>query len=288
MKCISNNLYVLGIALLFILSACEEIGPDICLSNCGPQNVLEDTTYIEAQVEAPDVKKVLLEDFTGVQCTNCPQGHALSKNLEDSNPGQIVAVACHSEFLASPYPGNPDLRSAAADELSAIFSPPAKPSALIDRKQFPGETGKSYLLGKWNGYVNTQLQEVPPVNLDLSVSYDSDTREAIVRMELHYTQALSGSNRFGLWLMEDSINSAQLNGSTIDSPYWHMHVLREYLTPVNGIAINESLVPGRVIIKEFLVNISSAWREEKLSVGLWVGEGGTSTQTLQATKAKVK
>jgi hypothetical protein len=88
--------------------------------------------------------------------------------------------------------------------------------------------------------------------------------------------------------MEDSINSAQLNGQTIDSPYWHMHVLREYLTPVNGIAINESLVPGRVIIREFLVNISNAWREDKLSIGLWVGEGGTSTLILQATKAKIK
>lgn len=279
---------VFGVIVLFFLNSCEEVGPDICLKNCGPQNVLQDTTYIEAQVEAPDVKKVLLEDFTGVRCTNCPQGHSLAKNLETQHPGQIVAVACHSDFLASPYSGFPDLRSTAANELSAIFSPPAKPSALIDRKLFPGETGKSYLLGKWNGYVNTQLQETPPVNLDLSVSYDSASREAIVRMELHYTQALSGSNRFGLFLMEDSINSAQLNGQTIDSPYWHMHVLREYLTPVNGIAINESLVPGRVIIKEFLVNISNAWREEKLTVGLFVSEGGTSTTVLQATKAKIK
>jgi hypothetical protein len=168
------------------------------------------------------------------------------------------------------------------------LSPPAKPYAAIDRVRWPGQTFIPVGLQNWSGNTNTRLQEVPPVNLNLTSTYTDTSRETIIRMELHYTQTLAGSNRFGLWLMEDSINSAQLNGSNVDSPYFHMHVLREYLTPVNGVAINESLVPGRVIIKEFPVTISSAYDADQVTIGLWVSAGGASLEILQAAKTKLK
>lgn len=281
-------LAICALGAIVWLSSCEEIGPDICLKNCGPQNVLVDTTYISANVQQPQVKRVLLEDFTGVRCTNCPQGHDLAHDLEVQHPGQIVAVGCHSDFLAQPYPGWPDLRTAAANSISDLLSPPAKPYAAIDRVLWPGQTFIPVGLQNWSGNTNTRLTEVPPVNISLSSTYTDTSRETILRMELHYTQTLAGPNRFGIWLMEDSINSAQLNGTTVDSPYYHMHVLREYLTPVNGVAINESLVPGRVIIKEFAIPISNDYNENLVTIGLWVSQGGSSVEVLQAAKAKLK
>ncbi len=278
---------LLVFGFLLLLPSCEEVGPDICLKDCDG-DVLLDTTYVTSSIPSPQMKKVLLEDFTGVRCTNCPQGHSLTKTLETQNPDQIIAVALHSDFLAFPYPGNQDLRSQAANDIANIFSPPAKPSALIDRHLFPGEVIKCYLLGKWTGYVNDRLQEDAPVNITLSSTFDDVARETVLRMELVYTEAQSVDNRYGLWIMEDNLQSAQLNGSTIDSPYIHQHVIREYITPASGVALTENLEGGRVIIKEFLVPISGEYDESNVSIGAWVGEGGTSTTILQATKVKIQ
>ena len=61
-------LLALSAAAMFWLSACEEKGPLINFED-GP--VASDTTYVAAP-ETPQTKKLLVEEFTGASCTNCP------------------------------------------------------------------------------------------------------------------------------------------------------------------------------------------------------------------------
>ena len=92
---------LLPIAYCFFHS-CKEVGPDINLH--GNQNAILDTTYIESPVATAEVKNVVIEEFTGVRCPNCPQGHVIIANIKAANPNRIVAVSLHPvNSLGHPY-----------------------------------------------------------------------------------------------------------------------------------------------------------------------------------------
>src|SRR5690348_14133339 len=98
--------FILGswfLVLGSLLYSCKEVGPDINLH--GNQNALTDSTYVESPVQTPETKNVLIEEFTGVRCPNCPQGHVIIANIKAANPGRVVSVSLHPQnSLGYPYP----------------------------------------------------------------------------------------------------------------------------------------------------------------------------------------
>src|ERR1043165_8630711 len=77
---------ILGATLLF--ASCKETAPAI---DFGPKAA--DTSFTAAP-EAPDARIVVIEEFTGVTCPQCPKGHVLIKSIEDANanPDRIAAM----------------------------------------------------------------------------------------------------------------------------------------------------------------------------------------------------
>ena len=77
----------------FLVLSCEEasvvIHPDM-------ENNPEDTTT-ENQL-----RQVLIEEFTGVRCVNCPAGSEAIENLLDSYGDQLVAISIHAGFFSPP------------------------------------------------------------------------------------------------------------------------------------------------------------------------------------------
>ena len=43
----------------------------------------------------PENKNVILEEFTGIHCTYCPQGHQIAQGIQNSNPG-VVLINIHT------------------------------------------------------------------------------------------------------------------------------------------------------------------------------------------------
>src|SRR5688572_21847715 len=99
------SLLIILSAVLISFNSCEEIGPAIDLT----EDTTADTTYVVTQIETPQDKNVVLEEFTGARCVNCPQGHVLLDNLENQHGERFIAISNHSEFLAEPYEGDHDL-----------------------------------------------------------------------------------------------------------------------------------------------------------------------------------
>ena len=66
----------------------------------------ENERYIE--LPAAEVqRKILLEDYTGQMCTNCPDAHRLIASLQEQYGGQIVAVAIHAGNFGIAEGSNP-------------------------------------------------------------------------------------------------------------------------------------------------------------------------------------
>jgi hypothetical protein len=278
------SIFALLVAAGLFFSSCEEIGPDIDFTI--PDASLLDTSYVESEVEVPQQKVVLFEDFTGVQCVNCPTAHQETEFLLDEYPDQLAVVAMHNYF-AGPYSdSNEDYTIPEANELNDYLGPaPAWPSGFIDRKDFGSGNLYTLLVSNYQVYVEEQLPEVPPCNIYLESTYDGDTRRALLKVTVKYTEDVDIENHLSVMILEDEILDLQLTLTGIDENYQHNHILRDMLTPATGVNLVEDLTPGRIFEKEFAIILPDNWNSEHMSWVVFVHNfSPDNKEVLQAAK----
>ena len=87
-----NKLYIIVLLAAFSFG-CEEIPPVVGM----------DATPIDPTEE--QVKNVLIEEYTGVQCVNCPAGAALIDGMKQQYGSRLVPIAVHAGGFAFPISG---------------------------------------------------------------------------------------------------------------------------------------------------------------------------------------
>ena len=64
------------------------------------------TLHLNAQQfvsTTPQNRNVVIEEFTGINCPNCPDGHVVANNIMDAYPGRVWAVNIHAGNYAPMY-----------------------------------------------------------------------------------------------------------------------------------------------------------------------------------------
>lgn len=283
--------YIIAVAALWAFASCTEIGPDINLGGNNRDADLLDTTYVASNVDAPQTKQVMIMDFTGVKCKNCPTGAQQIEDLKTQYPGKILSAGMFSDFLSDPYTGDEDLRTDVAQDVQDMLAPfLGKPSAAIDMNLFSGENGVLVTsVSKWAGFVSQRVGLTPPVNLTVENTYNATSRELVVRVTAEYTSAVSGDNRLSVMLVEDGIVTSQLlPNNDVDTSYAQHNVLRDMLTRFNGELLDVDKTAGRVVIKEFrLDDVPAVWNADNLNVIAYIHRFGGSFEVLQAAEEPV-
>lgn len=201
----------------------------------------------------PADKNVILEEFTGVRCPNCPAGHTVAQSIITNNPGRAFAVAYHpyNSSYTEPYPGNPDFRRHFPD---ALYTTPYcgssrfMPSAFINRRIWSdGERIQSR--SNWVQYSNTIMSESSPVNVGLTSNYNSTTKELNITVEVYYTAHVSDIHSINVILTESGLVAQQAGGST---NYIHKHIFREVFTAQWGDTITEPTTLGSYFTREYI------------------------------------
>ncbi|MCS6818598.1 MAG: Omp28-related outer membrane protein [Chitinophagales bacterium] len=270
-------------------SACREVGPDINLGN--NENSFTDTSYVELPPPSPESKRVVLEEFTGVQCVNCPAGHQIIKTLSNTYGDKLIVVAYHTDFLGEPFSfSKEDMRTEAARQIQdfLIFDG-YKPAAAIDRYPFnQSQNSLLYNRNTWSSRVQQQIGKIPPVNLALEVKWEEVSRKITVGAELRYTSNISGKQRLTLLLTEDSIITPQLNvGNVIDTFYQHQHIQRIFISNITGDDINYPTEAGRVIKKYYQSIVPEKINIRKAHIVGFVHRYLDSKEILQGAIAKI-
>lgn len=135
-------------------------------------------------------KNVVLEEYTGIHCVYCPQGHAIAQALKDENPGDVVLINIHTGSYANPYSGEPDFRTEFGDAIAGQSNLTGYPSGSVNRHVFPdlaSSGGTAMGRGSWTTAAGRIFVEDSPVNVGASTSYNAATRELTVNVELYYT-----------------------------------------------------------------------------------------------------
>lgn len=238
---------------------------------------------------------VVIEEFTGASCVNCPAGIAQSTAIADLYPDNIVFIAVHSKFLAQPATkGQPDLRAADAQAVEDFLGFwLAKPEAAINRyyeSQIPG-----FRIGNpdsWKSYVDAELKKDPLFDLGISVSFDDNSRELSVMLTAKALQDITKPVHIHCGIVESGIIADQLDnvlGKIVD--YEHNHVLREMLSPISGDRLANSVTAGMQFNKQYTFTMpvdTVLWNADHCDVIAYVSFDENEKYILQAAEAPVK
>ncbi|MBP6303621.1 MAG: Omp28-related outer membrane protein [Bacteroidia bacterium] len=294
---IHSSFALLALASLFIVS-CEEEPPAINFDVPVPS---KDTSYMDNSVVAGDQpKNVLIEDFTGVNCPNCPRAQTKAKEIYNANPGRIVVVAIHpgeplfndltTPFNSPPHVSKYNFRTSYGKDILLLNGNAlGLPAGAINRKKFAGENSVTVInYANWPTYAGQELAAGSPVKLEFkTILFDSVTRKLKVRVKLTYSQLVNDTNLLTIGLMEDSLIDVQKDVFTYIDEYEHDHVLRRLITPYTGEEITVTKPVGRVYEREYEVKLDNAWNFRKMEVYALVSKNSDEIEVIQTVKAKI-
>ncbi|MBI5916345.1 MAG: Omp28-related outer membrane protein [Bacteroidetes bacterium] len=270
-------------AAIFLLHACEEIPPVVT----GSMGQGGGGTPVDDQK-----RQVLIEEFTGVRCVNCPAGSALIEDLLAQNGERLVAVSIHAGEFSPPYSTSQyDFRTAAGDQiLSYVGEPFGYPTAVVNRRKFDGQFDLQLGQGDWAGYIAEEKTLLPKVRIDIAPDFDNGTRELTAKVTLFVDETIGDPDvRLSIMITESGIQDAQLTpaSSTPDPNYIHKHVLRGMMTNYDGAPISEALNAGAEIEQTYTLTLPDEWKEENCKIVAFISLAGASKDVLQAHEVDV-
>lgn len=272
-----------ALGLAFAVSSCKERGVAVDFTQRDAS--LVDTTFMLDNVPVAQPRAVLIEDFTGVQCVNCPRGHKFVKDAIYSNSGRVHSLAVHSAQgqFSEPITGASvrDFRSTAANQLDALQgNSQAWPALTFDRRVIGGSRYVS-LVG-WAGALSDAMADTARVNITMeTINYNETTRELMYRVTVTYVNEEFGNNNLSIAVAESEMIDAQKNSALpdpdhdIDTFYVHNHVMRQMVTAVGGNALGvPDRKPGRTIVREYRMALKPEWAPENVEIVAWVHRSG--------------
>lgn len=226
---------------------------------------------------------ILLEEFTGKGCSNCPKGSREIENLLSLYPDNLVVVSIHAGFFASPdfFPiGVHDLRTDEGEDLFDYLGPNSGyPAGVINRTSFNGEL--QLTASAWAGYIGNEINDEPLVEFQLVKSYDTQSRTISVRISGRAKTSVSGDLRASVMIIEDGIIDAQddFEAGGVVEDYEHKHVLRAMLTKFDGESFASELLLGETFELQFSGAIAPEWNDAKVDIVAFIsninGDDGT-------------
>lgn len=236
------------LSLLFSVVACDHIDEENRLVYVAP-----------AEVE----RNILIEDFTGQRCVNCPGATEEIELLQNTyGEDAIIAVGIHSGPFGVKSMPNPNYQALATDlgdEYYAHWGIEAQPGVVINRTGNPVYDTKQYA-----SYVNTLIQRKTPLTMGIDMGENSAGSDCSFKVNAATNEPLSG--KLQVWIVEDSISSIQLmpDGSG-NMAYMHNHVFRSSITKdIYGDDVQ--LTTESEFTRDFHFTCDEKWVKKHLSV----------------------
>lgn len=180
-----------------------------------------------------ETKNVVLEEFTGIHCTFCPQGHAIAQAIKDAHPDNVFLINIHTGSYATPSGDEPDFRTDFGAAIASQSGLTGYPAGTVNRHLFSGYSqgsGTAMSRDKWELAANQILPQDAYVNIAVEAELNIQTREIIVHVEAYYTgDSPEATNMLNVALLQDNTLGPQVGGNMGDN-YVHMHRLVHMIT----------------------------------------------------------
>lgn len=209
---------------------------------------------------------VLLEDYTGQRCPNCPEGTRIVEQLTEQYGDRFIAVSIHAGDFGVPvgYKRYTGLMQPFGNDMASTRGIETYPSGVIaggghsDRTLWAAEVRNAMTIPSTCHINVANLRYIPEINTVSGVA-----------------QLLPGvtcNGGVGIWLIEDDVVAPQYNVNgdhEWDMEYHHHHLLRAYW---GENYFGNPLPLSREATSEVAFNfcVDESWNPENLSVVIFV------------------
>lgn len=276
----------LAIVSMIIISCSKEVGPAIDMTPEEPQDTSttvdepDDTSGVSkieidlvtgevgswtaSYTEEADHKVVLIEEFTGINCNNCPTAHRAVKDIMDGSEN-VKAISFHVGNFANPdFSSNFDVDLRTTDGAALVTALSVNdallPVGMVDRFLFDGESALEVGMLKWAGYAGQRELESTPVNIEVNVeSYNETSKTVTFTVRAYFTDTLSGDVKLSVAIAEDKVVTPQIDGADWISEYEQPHVFRDMISPVEGESLDGTKEVGSSYAIRYAYKIDGGW-----------------------------
>ena len=277
-------LSLITVAILSVFASCDIVTDPIQQrSNGGGDTSSTDTNTIDVQ----PLLNVLVEDFTGQKCGNCPEAADELKVLKDTYGDRVVGLSVHAGFFAdhTKFGIQVDdiLRIDDGQATFDYFQVVSNPNGMVSRTDFG--SGKVVGFPKWFESVNILApsgQEVlAPVSIVIDASYNESDGKITANVSGKFFENISSDLKITVLVSEDKLEAPQyfykdISGRTEEGweyDYIHDHVLRTFATNYLG----DDLFAGGVVEndtfnKDYTIQTDSKWLKENLYVVVFISD----------------
>ena len=269
--------FLLSSIIVAALASCSTVDEDDRLKVVNYLEVdtiaVEPTQQDTTDLFAPMTRHILVEDFTGQDCVNCPNATDLITQLREMyatyGPNTVVAVGIHAGPLGVKPDKNPEgLATALGDTYYNHWQIEMQPYGVIDRSDGPLSTDWWAAKVSYDLYEDEAKNVVRTAPLNIGLTAEAVGGQASIKVQLAGVNGTT-AGKLQVWLTEDGITAFQKmpDGST-KADYVHNHVLRD---AVNGMW-GENCIVAEGEVKTFAYShpIAPDWKAENLSVVAFV------------------
>lgn len=239
----------------------------ITLALLGCQNIPDDK-----QLQPIDWSKihkqrnVLLVEYTGFTCVNCPLAAEEAHNLQSACGEELVVVAMHPESNAFTNTTKEEYNYTCPEAdvyykfCGGLPTTPFPAGTINFQTQDGADRFTDYKL--WASSILRAFLMPAEANIDLQATWENN-EQLLVNLNV---SAISEPKlaQILLWITEDNVIGPQkMPDLTTNREYVHNHILRGELLSADGMGKQVTLQPGMVTELTFLCNLPAKVRNVK-------------------------
>lgn len=266
-------------AVAFAMSSCDKLKDPYFIEPVVSDTIplaKEDTINFDGKIV------VLLEDYTGVKCNNCPAAGEIALQLQQQYGHQLIVLGVHPKgVLQNPAGGFPDFRTDDGNEWNNAFNIGAYPNGLVNRNGVVGQA-------EWAKKVKEAVEGEAPARMVIKSEYNDANRELKLSIHAKILTDLPKSN-LTICMMEDSIKGKQATQTGTDIAYMHRHVFRGTADGITwGRSLgNEDLKAGMNFITNFKFTVDEKYNDEEFYIVAFIADE-SSKEVFMAAEKKIK
>lgn len=231
-----------------------------------------------------DKQSILVEDFTGQKCGNCPNAHVVLSDLVQTHGSQVIPMAVHYGYFAEvdSYDApdyQTDFTTDIADAIGNGFGVSATPKGLVNRVGGSGSGEKVLEPGDWDASIMSIINNSPTVGIDIKTALNGSALEATIYVKAF--EQCDTALKVQAFIIENHIVSEQLwYGQATEHiyDYEHEHVLRASINGLWGEELTSApFTQDQIIKKSMNYTLNADWNISNLALIVIVYNSETKT-----------
>ena len=241
------------------------------------------TVFVLGGAIEPTGKAVLIKDFTGARCVNCPDAATYAHNLQHQlGEDHVFIMSVHAGFQAQPMGQFPDFLT---DEGTEWYNNhDSNPLFAIDHVALTD--GNTLSVEQIDAPVAAALAEEQSFEIVVTPRYDETSRQLNVDVKAMSLNDMDGQFNITVCLVEDHIIGWQTTPSGVDREYDFRNVFRGTLNGAYGDQFESVHVDSNEMFQfNYSTDLNADYNAEECYLMVYISMGD---QILQTAVRKIK